>query len=188
MLPVLLPKKAPVMMKRALIAAALVAGSLSAAAAMQTQFDLGTLNPNPAAAVINVAGSFTDYVDFTVADPYTQVGGSLTNTFVDVSAGGFTFNVFGVANLAGAVYEGLDGNGTLLPGSAFANVVNTTYLDGVLQPGHYYVQLTGTATGSNGGLLTVTGVAQAIPEPGEGALMLSGLGLVGLLVRRRRQA
>lgn len=56
----------------------------------------------------------------------------------------------------------------------------------------YYLEVAGTLTANPGpnnfGAYTISGRVAAIPEPSEWALMLSGLGLMGFVARRRRIA
>jgi PEP-CTERM motif len=58
---------------------------------------------------------------------------------------------------------------------------------GNLDAGSYFYRVTGVATGSFGGLYTLSSTMTplAVPEPGTLAMLLAGLGVMGLLSRRR---
>lgn len=55
-----------------------------------------------------------------------------------------------------------------------------------LDPGTYYLTVSGNATGSSGGAFSGMINVSPIPEPETYALMLAGLGVVGFLARRRK--
>nr|WP_257802215.1 PEP-CTERM sorting domain-containing protein [Aquincola sp. J276] len=54
-----------------------------------------------------------------------------------------------------------------------------------LPAGEFIYRVTGTATGAEGGLYTLS-LTAPIPEPSSYALMLGGIAAVGLLAWRRR--
>jgi hypothetical protein len=54
-----------------------------------------------------------------------------------------------------------------------------------LAPGVYDIQVTGTVRRNDEGYFAGKFSIAAVPEPGEWALILSGLGLLGVVVRRR---
>ncbi len=84
------------------------------------------------------------------------------------------------------------GGGDILSGSAFLSDGGVTAFieSGVLTAGDYYIRVQGNYNANpvqnsvqyGSGNLSI----QAIPEPSEWALMLSGLGLMGFVARRRR--
>lgn len=55
-----------------------------------------------------------------------------------------------------------------------------------LAAGEYYFAVSGIGVGSLGGIYQYAVSAAPVPEPGEWALMLSGLGLMGFMMRRRQ--
>jgi len=59
------------------------------------------------------------------------------------------------------------------------------YFSGILAPGQYDLQLNGQVLGSVGGSYGGTIQAGVVPEPETYAMLLAGLGLVGLIARRR---
>ena len=56
---------------------------------------------------------------------------------------------------------------------------------GNLAAGSYFYRVTGDATGTVGGAYTLSSALSPTPEPGTFALLLAGLGVIGLLGRRR---
>ena len=166
------------MMKKTLLTAALVAsGLLGAVAAEAATYSAGTLSPTPQTATEFVGvGSFADILNFSVASPYLLVTGSV----MDVPVGSF----YDITGMQVFLYGGFGAKGPLLASDTAGPDYHTRSV--LFAPGDYSLKLTGTGAGSWGGMYTATLVA--VPEPGEWALMLSGLGLVGLMARRRNRA
>jgi hypothetical protein len=81
--------------------------------------------------------------------------------------------------------------GTLLGDKTFLTPGTETQFDGALAGGAPYsvtTRYTIAATGSGSALSTITLSSAAVPEPGTWALMITGFGGAGALLRRRRQA
>ena len=57
---------------------------------------------------------------------------------------------------------------------------------GALAAGNYYYAVTGMGTGSLGGFYTISSSVTAVPEPETYAMMMAGLGVMGLLLKRSR--
>ena len=173
-------------LKMKLMAAALAVGFAGAAhAAIATNtHNLGILNPTPVTnTVLLGVGSFSDILNFTVADPYTAVGIAVMNVPVNFFWGGVTISWLDIPDLTASLFAGHGATGV-----PFAYMGSGDYISasGNVPGGDYSVRLTGTATGALGGMYTYTALA-AVPEPGAYAMFLAGLGLVGFMARRRRK-
>ncbi len=103
----------------------------------------------------------------------------------------FTGFDFGVLN-----QENFDDNGNFLGVNVSSLPLDQSYRTkfafggesaDFLGSGIYYIEVRGTALVAGGGFSGDINTT-AIPEPGSLALMLAGLGLVGTLARRRKQA
>jgi hypothetical protein len=54
-----------------------------------------------------------------------------------------------------------------------------------LGPGKYTVDISGVTSGKGGGMYSFSAIAAPVPEPSEGALLLSGVGMLGFIAARR---
>lgn len=127
-----------------------------------------------------VSGSFTDRLLFNITSPAAFLSGSLQDVPVSFTFGASVFNVLNIDNLKLTLHTS---NGALLVDIGSGDDVGGS---GILPMGMgYYYQVTGIANGTNGGRYTFSAFAQAVPEPGTWAMLLAGLGLVGLQLRRK---
>jgi hypothetical protein len=166
------------MMKLKTIAATLaIALSATGAQAMvlSNVVELGDLGTTPIYGVRNVLGSFSEIINFNVVDPYNWVGGNIGNLPVG--------NIFNITNLAVTFYDAANAGG-----SSWAVFSGDSYYapTGILTAGDYSMVISGTATGSMGGMYTYAATAQMVPEAETYAMFLAGLGLMGFVARRRR--
>lgn len=170
-------------LKSVVIAAALAVSGVGAWAAG------GPVSPTPSASFSNtVTGAFTDIWTFDLGAA-SAVAASVTNiqvSFASLSTGG----ILGFSAWL---------NDKLLVGPSSEVLTNgvtvtTKVLAGgsILPAGTYQVKVSGTGiTGANasyGGVLVATPVAAPVPEPETFAMLLAGLGVVGFVARRRKQA
>jgi hypothetical protein len=117
--------------------------------------------------------TFSDLFTFTVPDSYTA----------DLSA--FTLNLspFGVLLDIDNLQFTLDGVGGEISGVGAGIMKSFT----ALASGDYQFEVTGKATGWFGGAYIghMEGSLSPVPEPATYAMLIAGLGLVGMMARRR---
>ncbi len=129
-------------------------------------------------------GAFDDYVSFIVGAPNAGLSWAALSTSLP--------GVTGMISLGSELFMGPPLGGPLvapgvsgsvpIPASPF-EILGTYGVAGPLALGDYTLHVFGTVAplgGSYAGTITL-----AVPEPGEWALFLSGIGLIGLMVRRR---
>ena len=74
-------------------------------------------------------------------------------------------------------------------GNSNAQKTGTYITDGgQLTPGNYFIAISGFGVGTSGGTYSFTASAIPVPEPETWAMLLAGLGLVGLQLRRRNNS
>ncbi len=142
----------------------------------QAATDWGVHDPLEVAAVAVAPGSFSEVFQFslTTESALTLVASSIEmNSFLSVSAGSVQ------------LYKETLAGDTFVSGYAFGTPAYTVT---PLVAGDYFYRVSGTATGSFGGLFSLASTATAVsvvPEPKPFLLMLSGLGLIGMAARSR---
>ncbi len=169
-------------MKLNLLSAALVL-AFSSASTMAANYTVpGTLSGAYGNAFTTAAGAFSDTLSFTIDAP-SNLGSVAGPTNLSFALPFGTINVFEILDLSYTITGPLG----FATGSIAGN--NTSVATFLSNAGTYTLNLTGNATGTNGGLYTValnvTNVA-AVPEPENYALMLAGLSLVGFAARRHK--
>ncbi len=168
-------------MKR-LIAALLVSVGFVGAAGATTYstYSLGTLDSTSALGINHVSkGSFSDYLNFDLAGPYSLV----TGVVLDLSKF-FSFRS-DIKNLTVALWDDPNGTGHELYKSGIGDF---QWKQSYLGKGDYSLMVSGEARGKTaayGYAVAAQAATAPVPEPGEWVLMLSGLGLVGAVIRRR---
>jgi len=178
--PPLKPNAAGEAMKLAKVA---VASALVLASAGSFSAALGSIDLSSGSGFFGntpIAGSFTDTLTFTVTTLST-FNGSITSAVNGTQDVDFTSIVVTPGALAFTSILGDPVEVWATPAVGFG-----------LAPGVYPLTLTGTnsaSMGSYGGNLALTPAVPPtpVPEPESYALLLAGLGMVGLLTRRRRR-
>ncbi|MCC2680679.1 MAG: hypothetical protein K0S36_243 [Nitrosospira multiformis] len=174
------------------IAVAVLAGA-SMGAQADTLTDLGTLSTSSPTTFSGIVGptntGFSDIFTFTPQEPNFGAGATVVN--VPLSFGGFSFDTaLATMSLVSAGADGIAGNGddsvlqsVVLPSPGNSQDMLTLNWDTPMT-GLHYLNVTGVAVGSEGGIYSGA-IAAAIPEPETYAMLLAGLGLMGAVVRRR---
>lgn len=177
--------------KTLLISALITTAGASAFAAPT---DWGTLGPNgaEARAFTTTAGTVDDIYTFSLGD-YSDVA-STANYYTATSLKGIKTLDLVNANLS--LFSGVYGDGVTdtKVGSYNFGTAMTDYTFAGLTAGNYYFEVTGTA-GTKGSdyyfnveASSATPPLAAVPEPQNAALLLAGLGALGLLAKRRQRA
>ena len=168
--------------KKTSLALAIAVSALAAGSAQAVTKNAGTISGNYTT-VFNVSPgvTFDDTINFSIAGPSTLTGtaASLTLSFGTLSLldiAGLEVNVWNNSHPYGSTNFGSFAGGT---GSYTFNLPTA---------GNYHVDITGTATGAFGGTYAVGLQVAAVPEPETYAMLLAGLGVMGAIARRRKQA
>ena len=162
-------------MHKLLMAASAVAIGLSPAA-HATTYNIGPLTSAPYINTATVTGAFSDEYDFSV--PATSVAG--TDVTVNLDLGSFSYHI---SNLSLALY---DSTNTIVTSNTVSGPTDfAASVSSALAAGNYHFVATGMAdgTGTNQGIYAFT--TAAVPEAETWAMMLGGIGLIGLRLRRR---
>ena len=165
-------------MKLKLLAAAAL--SALACGAQATTIDWGVHGDLEVAAVLTDPGAFSDIINFSIPGTSDIASTTVANNLMTVL--NLNDGMVSLYQEAGAV-DNLVGSYSFdgTTGSTWHSMLNLT-------AGDYYYQITGTATGSQGGFYSISSTVTPVPEPETYAMLLAGLGIVGSLYRRRRSS
>jgi len=124
-------------------------------------------------------GSFQDTYEFSLEDTTTLSATAVSNNL------GRAFNITdGTVQL----YEVAAGPDVLVGSFAYDGTTgSTSHTFDSLLGGDYYYLVSGLATGRVGGWYSLASAVTAVPEPHVASLVLAGLGVLGLVSRRRRR-
>lgn len=167
-------------------AAAAVAVLASASfQAQATTSDLGSVTagaPTSFNAAATAAGPFSDIFTFSLPTS-SSIGFSAINFPVS--------NLFNAVLTSASLFSNKDGalfnSDDTLIGSGSLNNNKITFSSGPLGAGSYYLNVSGIANGSQGGLYNGAISVTAVPEPETYAMLLAGLGVMGFIARRRNK-
>lgn len=136
----------------------------------------GTHDPLETAVGTVSTGSFVDTLNFTLTDATPLMATTVANNLGDV---------LGIKEGRVSLFAHVDeSNNTLINAFDFTGSTgDTPRMFQTLGPGRYFYQITGTATGSHGGLYTLS--SAPVPEVSVWALSLCAALLVGGIYRRR---
>lgn len=156
------------------------AGLAGNAWATDQTFSAGVLTPAaPYTQIVNhvlpseaVGTSFTDFFNFQISD-----GGNASSVAVNLNLQPF----LNIDNLLLGLYSGQNASGSLLDGPVGSGVTLTASL---LTNTDYSLKVSGLTSGSLGGSYS-TAIA-VVPEAESWTMMLVGLGMVGMVLRRKK--
>jgi hypothetical protein len=178
-----------------LLVAATLAFSGSASAANYSWGDLTIAPDNEVSGFFNVPLNFSSMFDdnhfFSVSLPSTG-SGTLSNSIVYNTDGSFRKAIIAMAAYLWSdsgiigVHDSSDVQIIEL-GTSPDGIKTGTYISdtGYLVSGNYFIEVTGYGAGSKGGAYSFTASAVPVPEPETWAMLVAGIGLVGLQLRRR---
>lgn len=148
-------------------------------------YNMGVIGTSPSILAVTLNGtpgsSFSEYVNFTI--PALSTTTNSVNTYA-LNLGGF--NLLGIAGLTIDVWNNAHLNGGTLH-STFSGKNATSFI-GNLEAGQYYLDISGyLGDSASSGQYSVALQTLPVQEPENYAMLLAGLGLVGLSARRRKK-
>jgi hypothetical protein len=134
---------------------------------------------------VSVTGTIDHSLTFNITTPL-YAGSAVSDTPLSF----FMIDYTNITGLNAEIYKNVGSTSTLyttfvqngdpdhlvLPDNSFFNV------------GNYTLKIGGNSVGTNGGMYTVAAVTVPVPEPETWAMLLAGLGMVGLQLRRKAAA
>ncbi len=174
------------MIKRLMVA---LAGASSVGAAGATDVQLGDITgsvflPSTVSKAQDLSG-FVDRYFFSVTAP--SVGSATIADFQLASGTGLLWNI---DNLTLELYDDFGTVGAQDANDVLVNSWSGDFIQATgapIPPGNLFVRVSGIANGTSGGVYTWHASALPVPEPETYAMLLAGLGLLGLKARRRGQ-
>ncbi len=175
------------------VAVAVLAGVSAGANANTT--DLGTISfgapMNFTGTVLGSQKSFSDIINFSLAEPNGSSGYSVVNFPVNIPDVGSLGVVLATLSLVSDGPDGKQGTAddvvlksVVLPSAGNSSDHLSLIWDQPLT-GPAYLNITGVTSGTLGGLYSGSISVSPVPEPETYAMLLAGLGLMGAVVRRR---
>jgi hypothetical protein len=173
------------LLKRIAVIAAFGLGSQGAQAAL---YSWGAHAPLEAGAGFPVAGNFVDYWTFTVSEPLVR-----ESSVVVANNNPPAFNINPSTSFYFLYNAGADGmvggsDDILLGSWGFDGTTGATHHAVDLTAGNYFFSVIGTASGALGGVYAISSDLSPVPAPESFGLLAAGLGLLGMMAWRRREA
>ena len=156
------------LLKKLAVVVAAAVGWMGSAQATTT--DMGILSPTVIEdSAVLPASTFEDVYSFKIGD-YQTLLASVTSTGDQAH----------ISNLSLSLFASVDGSSL---GSVSAGSGNQVDLSQNLVAGDYFLKVSGVADGSLGGAYQFS--IAAVPEPGEWAMLLAGLAVLGFIAKRK---
>lgn len=181
------------MKAKKILAGLAMSAMLAAANAHAYVYYLGSFNggtvllPSGAAYHGGVGSLFTDYLNFSVASDAVMQGSFNDQPgTLDLGILG-PLNVLGITGLDVDLWSGSSYSGPASKLTDLGTGDNISFNTGALSAGDYFFKVTGQVDGLIGGVYDFTVSAVPVPEPSEWMMLLAGVGLLGLMVRRREE-
>lgn len=172
------------LLKKIIALAVLAGATLSVNAASSKTTHLGAASvgsPLSFNSGVVPVGEFSDYFTFTLpanhGSGYSVINFAVTDLFNTLLA---TVSLY--SNVDGTLFNADD---TLLSSTGVNSGNQLALTFGPSAASSYYLNVTGMANGTQGGLYNGAISVTAVPEPENHALLLAGLGLMGAIARRR---
>lgn len=179
-------------LKRIAFVVAVALGCPGAQAALYTWGTHATFEFSGPLPVAVAPGNFLDFWTFTITQAQVMES-SVVNANNNPPAFGISAGSYALYNYGGnGLFDSGGGDDAVVGGAwSFDGTTGSTSHPALLSAGNYYFSVTGNATGTSGGRYAIssqlTPVAP-VPAPDSFPLLAAGLGLLGFMAWRRRQA
>lgn len=175
---------------------ALVAGLMMSAGASALELNLvdntnlgnfGASTTWSESVTVSGAGQINHSLAFTITENL-YAGSGVFDIPLEMPFGAFTVTVYNIDGLSAQIFDGNNNLYTSFVQSG-GNPDHLTLPEGsFFAAGDYTLKIGGTATGTVGAMYTIAAVTAPVPEPETWAMLLVGMGLIGLRARQKAKA